>query len=94
LGLAVSAATGRVPADVDRVASTPAAAARPAWLDAPAFHWMLRVACVLEFVGHGAFGITTKAGWVPYFGVGGIPEWLAYRLMPVIGAVENPQNAM
>ncbi len=43
---------------------------------------------VLEFVGHGAFGVITKAGWVPYFGVVEISEWLAYRLMPVIGTVD------
>ena len=49
---------------------------------------MLRVACTLEFVGHGAFGILTKEAWVPYFAVVGIPEWLAYRLMPLIGTVD------
>ena len=27
--------------------------------------WLLRVACAAEFVGHGAFGIITKAAWVP-----------------------------
>jgi hypothetical protein len=27
-----------------------------------------------EFVGHGAFGIITKAAWVPYFEVVGIPS--------------------
>jgi len=84
----VSTATGRVPAEVDGVARAPAAAARPARLDAPAFHWMLRVACSLEFVGHGAFGIVTKAAWVPYFAVVGVPEWLAYRLMPVVGTFD------
>ncbi len=25
---------------------------------------------------------------MPYFGVVGIPEWLAYRLMPVVGTVD------
>jgi len=84
----VITATPRVPPDVDRVAPAPAAIGRPARLDAPAFHWMLRVACACEFVGHGAFGIITKAGWVPYFAVVGVPEWLAYRLMPMIGTVD------
>ena len=51
-------------------------------------HWMLRLACGCEFVGHGAFGIMTKAAWVPYFAVAGIPPELAYRLMPVIGTVD------
>lgn len=36
----------------------------------------------LCFIGHGAFGIITKAGWVPYFGVVGIPEAWAWKLMP------------
>ena len=49
---------------------------------------MLRVACAAKFVGHGAFGIMTKATWVPYFGLVGIPQELAWRLMPAIGAVD------
>src|SRR5438046_10334071 len=51
-------------------------------------YWMLRLACAAEFVGHGAFGIMTKAAWVPYFGVVGIPPELAWKLMPVIGTVD------
>ena len=51
-------------------------------------HWMFRVALLMEFVGHGAFGIMTKASWVPYFGVFGISEPMAYRLMPIIGTVD------
>jgi hypothetical protein len=50
--------------------------------------WLLRIACFCEFVGHGAFGIITKAAWVPYFEVVGIPERWAYRLMPVVGSVD------
>jgi hypothetical protein len=42
-------------------------------------HWILRIAVVAEFVGHGAFGIITKAAWLPYFGLVGIPEWAAWR---------------
>jgi hypothetical protein len=53
-----------------------------------ALHWILRVACAACFVGHGAFGIITKKAWVPYFGVWGIPELWAWRLMPVVGAVD------
>ncbi|HEY1292315.1 MAG TPA: hypothetical protein VGJ60_04410 [Chloroflexota bacterium] len=48
----------------------------------------LRVACAAEFVGHGAFGIITKAAWVPYFAVVGIPPDLAWKLMPVIGTID------
>jgi hypothetical protein len=40
------------------------------------------------FIGHGAFGFITKAAWLPYFGVVGIPEAWAWRLMPVVGAVD------
>ena len=40
------------------------------------------------FIGHGAFGFITKAAWLPYFGVVGIPESLAWQLMPVVGAVD------
>jgi hypothetical protein len=49
---------------------------------------MLRVACAAEFIGHGAFGIMTKAAWLPYFGVVGIPPELAWKLMPVIGTID------
>jgi hypothetical protein len=51
-------------------------------------YWMLRVACAAEFIGHGAFGIITKAAWVPYFGVVGVPPELAWKLMPVIGTLD------
>ncbi|HZO91398.1 MAG TPA: hypothetical protein VFB38_23950 [Chthonomonadaceae bacterium] len=51
-------------------------------------HWIFRIAVAAEFIGHGAFGVRTKAAWVPYFGVFGIsPEW-AYRLMPVVGSID------
>jgi hypothetical protein len=84
----VSPATRLLHSDLDASPIALAAASRPARVDAPLFQWMLRVACTLEFVGHGAFGLITKAGWVPYFAVVGFPEWLAYRLMPVIGTVD------
>jgi hypothetical protein len=51
-------------------------------------YWTLRVGAALCFIGHGAFGFITKAAWVPYFGVVGIPEAWAYRLMPMVGAVD------
>ena len=56
--------------------------------DRDPLYWLLRIACAAEFVGHGAFGIITKAAWVPYFGVLGIPPELAWKLMPVIGTVD------
>jgi hypothetical protein len=51
-------------------------------------YWILRVGAALCFIGHGAFGFITKAAWVPYFAVVGIPEAWAHRLMPVVGAVD------
>ncbi len=40
------------------------------------------------FIGHGSFGIITKAVWCNYFAVFGIGHDLAYRLMPILGAVD------
>ena len=54
----------------------------------PAAYWLLRVGAALCFVGHGAFGFITKGAWLPYFGVVGIPEPWAWRLMPLVGAVD------
>ena len=51
-------------------------------------YWVLRGGAALCFIGHGAFGFITKAAWLPYFGVVGIPDWLAWRLMPLVGAVD------
>ena len=53
-----------------------------------AAYWTLRVGAALCFIGHGAFGFITKAAWLPYFGVVGIPEAWAWRLMPVVGAMD------
>jgi hypothetical protein len=54
----------------------------------PAAYWILRVGAALCFIGHGAFGFITKAAWLPYFGVVGIPDAWAWRLMPLVGAVD------
>jgi hypothetical protein len=51
-------------------------------------YWPLRVGAAACFIGHGAFGILTKAAWVPYFGVVGVPKDWAYRLMPVVGSID------
>ncbi len=51
-------------------------------------YWILRVGAAFCFIGHGAFGFITKAAWVPYFAVAGIPEAWAWRLMPLVGAVD------
>ena len=49
---------------------------------------ILRTGVAMCFIGHGAFGLMTKQAWVPYFGVAGIPEPLAWRLMPWIGGLD------
>jgi hypothetical protein len=51
-------------------------------------HALLRLGCALCFVGHGAWGVITKAGWLPFYGVFGIPASVAWKTMPVIGAVD------
>ncbi len=56
--------------------------------------WILRVGVAACFIGHGAFGIITKAAWVPYFAVWGIPEPWAWRLMPIAGAVDIAIGAL
>ena len=50
--------------------------------------WILRTGVALCFLGHGAFGLITKKAWVPYFGVVGIPESWAWKMMPFIGAMD------
>jgi hypothetical protein len=51
-------------------------------------HWLFRLSLFCEFVGHGAFGVLTKESWVPYFGVFGIPDSWAWKLMPMVGSVD------
>jgi hypothetical protein len=51
-------------------------------------HWCLRLGAAGCFIGHGAFGVITKAAWVPYFGLVGISSDVAYALMPVVGTVD------
>ncbi len=50
--------------------------------------WLLRVGVCMEFIGHGAFGVITKEGWLKYFAVWGIPEGPAWTLMPVVGIMD------
>src|SRR5687767_6405460 len=51
-------------------------------------HLLFRVACAMCFIGHGAFGLITKPIWCNYFAVFGIGQTMAYKLMPVVGAVD------
>lgn len=54
----------------------------------PSAQMMLRMGAAACFIGHGAFGFITKAAWLPYFAVAGIPENWAWALMPWIGALD------
>jgi len=49
---------------------------------------VLRIACAMCFIGHGAFGIITKPIWCNYFAVFGIGKESAYTLMPLVGAAD------
>lgn len=51
-------------------------------------YWALRFGAAGCFIGHGVFGLITKAAWLPYFAVVGIPEPWAWKLMPLVGAVD------
>lgn len=49
---------------------------------------VLRTGVALCFIGHGCYGILTKAAWLPYFEVVGIGESTAWLLMPWVGAMD------
>ncbi len=51
-------------------------------------HWVLRVTVACCFIGHGAWGVITKEGWLPFFRSQGIPDEIAWKLMPIIGAFD------
>jgi hypothetical protein len=51
------------------------------------FH-TLRIASAMCLIGHGFFGIITKAVWCNYLAVVGVGEEQAYHLMPVIGSID------
>ena len=51
-------------------------------------HWVLRITAACCFIGHGAWGVITKEGWLPFFRSQGIPDDIAWKLMPIIGAFD------
>jgi hypothetical protein len=51
-------------------------------------HYTLRFAVAMCFIGHGSFGIITKAVWCNYFAVFGIGKVMAYQLMPWLGGFD------
>ena len=51
-------------------------------------HYTLRIAAAMCFIGHGAFGIITKAVWCNYFAIFGIGKSMAYQIMPFVGIMD------
>ncbi len=51
-------------------------------------HYVLRVATACCFIGHGIFGVITKAIWCNYFALFGIAPVLAYKVMPLLGSFD------
>lgn len=49
---------------------------------------VLRLGVAMCFIGHGAFGIITKAIWCNYFAVFDIGHEMAYRFMPIVGTAD------
>jgi hypothetical protein len=43
---------------------------------------------LMEFVGHGAAGLSLKEGWVKYFAVYGFDRQTAFTMMPIVGTVD------
>ncbi len=83
---------------IDSILSRVRSARMEDWL-----HWLFRLGLAMEFVGHGACGIHTKAAWLPYFRTFGISDSMAWRLMPVVGftdaalgmaALASPRRAL
>lgn len=48
-------------------------------------HWTLRITAALCFIGHGAWGVITKSGWLPFFASQGIEPEIAWKMQPLIG---------
>ncbi len=49
---------------------------------------VLRVSLAACWIGHGAFGLIGKAGWLPYFAACGIGPAAAWKTMPVVGTMD------
>jgi hypothetical protein len=47
--------------------------------------WVLRLSVGLCYVGHGFWGVVSKPAWIGLITPMGIPEWLAWKLLPWIG---------
>jgi hypothetical protein len=51
-------------------------------------HFLMRLGILGCFVGHGAWGLIGKDGWLPFFEVYGIGENTARMFMPIIGIMD------
>jgi hypothetical protein len=51
-------------------------------------HYTLRIATACCFIGHGIFGVITKAIWCNYFALFGFGSVVAYKLMPLLGSFD------
>ncbi|MEO0454584.1 MAG: hypothetical protein AAFY98_10670 [Verrucomicrobiota bacterium] len=51
-------------------------------------NWTLRITAALCFIGHGTWGLITKAGWLPFFASQGVDLDIAWTLQPIIGAFD------
>ncbi len=51
-------------------------------------HRALRLACALCFIGHGVWGVIAKLAWLQCYETLGIPEWMAWPLMPIVGTAD------
>ena len=50
--------------------------------------WILRISVACCFIGHGMWGLVSKPGWLPFFGIIGLDEDLSIQAMPFIGAID------
>ena len=55
---------------------------------AKTLQWVLRISMAGTYIGHGAFGIIGKDGWLPYFNLFGLTDSQGWALMPIVGALD------
>jgi hypothetical protein len=51
-------------------------------------HFLLRLGVLGCFLGHGMWGVLGKQAWLPFFEVFFVPDPVAVRLLPVVGAFD------
>ena len=50
--------------------------------------WVLKIACGLNFIFHGAWGVVGKEAWIPFFGFAGIGPESAEILQRLVGVMD------